>query len=172
MIEVTHDPVEALALGQRVAVLRAGAVEQVGSPAELYARPRNRFVATALGAPPMNLADAVVTGDDGRLALRTPGGWSMPLPAGRPLTPGRAVTVGVRPECIMGEAAGADDPVSLGDWAVTRAEPRGPAWLLTVARPGLSWQAWWPGQPAAVTLPLAVPAAAVYLFDSVSGECL
>jgi hypothetical protein len=56
--------------------------------------------------------------------------------------------------------------VPLGDWAVTRAEPRGPAWLLTVARPGLCWRAWWPGRPAAATLPLAVPADAVYLFDA------
>ena len=58
---------------------------------------------------------------------------------------------------------------SRGIWAVTRAEPRGPAWLLTVARPGLCWRAWWPGRPAAVTLPLAVPAGAVYLFDAATG---
>jgi ABC-type sugar transport system ATPase subunit len=169
MVEVTHDPVEALALGQRVAVLRAGAVEQVGPPAEVYARPRNRFVATALGAPPMNLADAVVAGDDGRLALRAAGDWSVPVPAGRSLEPGRAVALGVRPERIMAQANGL---VPLGDWAVTRAEPRGPVWLLTVERPGLSWQAWWPGPPAAAALPLAVPADAFYLFDGSTGECI
>ena len=83
MIEVTHDPVEALALGRRLAVLRGGTVEQVGPPAELYDRPRTRTVATALGGPPMNLADAVVAGDDGRLALRTPVGWEL-APAGGP----------------------------------------------------------------------------------------
>ena len=101
MIEVTHDPVEALALGQRLAVLRGGLVEQVGPPAELYDRPRTRTVATALGGPPMNLADAIVAGGDGRLALRTPVGWALPVPAGRAVEPGRAVTVGVRPEHIM-----------------------------------------------------------------------
>jgi ABC-type sugar transport system ATPase subunit len=174
MIEVTHDPVEALALGQRVAVLRAGAVEQVGPPADLYAQPRSRSVATALGSPPMNLADAVATRDDGRPVLRTPGGWSIPLPAGWPVDGGRAVTLGVRPERIMAlnagvPAGGPPDPVPLGDWAVTRAEPRGPAWLLTVARPGLCWRAWWPGPPAEATLPLAVPADAVYLFDAATG---
>ena len=78
MIEVTHDPVEALALGQRLAVLRGGVVEQVGPPAELYSRPRTRTVATALGGPPMNLADVIVAGADGRLALRTPVGWCCP----------------------------------------------------------------------------------------------
>ena len=102
MIEVTHDPVEAPSLGQRLAVVRDGLVEQVGPPAELYDRPRTRTVATALGGPPMNLADAVVAGDDGRLVLRTPVGWDLPLPAGRAVKPDRAVAVGVRPEHIMG----------------------------------------------------------------------
>ncbi|HEX4589741.1 MAG TPA: ABC transporter ATP-binding protein [Gemmataceae bacterium] len=169
MIEVTHDPVEAPALGQRLAVLRDGLVEQVGPPAELYDRPRTRAVAMALGGPPMNLADAVVAGDDGRLALRTPVGWELPLPASRAVEPGRAVTVGVRPEHIMARGDG-DGLVPLGNWSVTRAEPRGPAWLLTVARPGLSWQVWWPENPAAAVLPLAVPADVFYLFDGNTGE--
>ncbi|HEY1375216.1 MAG TPA: ABC transporter ATP-binding protein [Gemmataceae bacterium] len=182
MIEVTHDPVEAPALGQRLAVLRDGQVEQVGPPAELYDRPRSGVVATALGGPPMNLADAVAAGFDGRLALRTPVGWALPLPAGRAVESGRAVTVGVRPEHIMAgvpsaagspaAVGGGSDPVPLGDWAVTRAEPRGPAWLLTVARPGLSWRAWWPTKPATDVLPLAVPAAVFYLFDGHTGEVI
>ena len=79
------------------------------------------------------------------------------------------MTLGVRPERIIAPNA-APDSVPLGDWAVTRAEPRGPAWLLTVARPGLCWRAWWPGEPAGAALPLAVPADAVYLFDGVTGE--
>jgi multiple sugar transport system ATP-binding protein len=170
MIEVTHDPVEALALGQRLAVLRDGTVEQFGPAAELYNRPRTRTVATALGGPPMNLADAVVDGVDGRLALRTSDGWALPLPAGRAVEPGRAVTVGVRPEHIMAGVGDGDGPVPLGDWSVTRAEPRGPAWLLTVARPGLSWQVWWSEKPAAAVLPLAVPADVFYLFDGNTGE--
>src|SRR5437879_4689289 len=57
MMDVTHDPVEARALGQRVAVLRAGTVEQTGPTADVYDRPRSRFVATSLGWPPMNMAD-------------------------------------------------------------------------------------------------------------------
>ena len=99
---------------------------------------------------------------DGKPLLR-----SCTEPAGRPLDSGRAVTLGVRPEHIMAPAGGR---MPLGDWAVTRAEPRGPAWLLTVARPGLSWRAWWPTQPAAAVLPLAVPAAVFYLFDGRTGE--
>jgi ABC-type sugar transport system ATPase subunit len=176
MIEVTHDPVEALSLGRRLAVLCGGTVEQVGPPAELYDRPRTRTVATALGGPPMNLTDVIVAEEGGRLALRSTVGWALPLPAGRAAEPGRAVTVGVRPEHIIGPVAGSADRadgqpdlVPLGNWAVVRSEPRGPAWLLTVARPGVSWQVWWPERPAAETLPLAVPAAVFYLFDGATG---
>jgi multiple sugar transport system ATP-binding protein len=172
MIEVTHDPGEAAALGQRLAVVRDGMVEQVGPTAEVYDRPRTRGVATALGGPPMNLADAVVAEEAGRFALRTTVGWELPLPAGRAVESGRAVTVGVRPEHIMAGDDGGAAVVPLGEWAVTRAESRGPAWLLTVARPGLSWRVWWPTKPAADVLPLAVPAAVFYLFDGGTGERL
>ena len=96
----------------------------------------------------------------------------MPLPTGRAVEPGRAVTIGVRPEHMMAQAdrdGGGSSLVPLGDWAVTRAELRGPAWLLTVARPGVSWQVWWPEKPAAEVLLLAVPAAVFYLFDGLTG---
>lgn len=59
---VTHDQVEALTMGDMVAVLRAGKIEQVGSPTELYERPANVFVARFLGSPPMNLFPASVLG--------------------------------------------------------------------------------------------------------------
>ena len=94
----------------------------------------------------------------------------LPVPAGRTVEPGRAVTVGVRPEHIMAGVGDGDGQVPLGEWAVTRAEPRGPAWLLTVVRPGLSWQVWWPEKPAADVLPLAVPADVFYLFDRDTGD--
>ena len=128
-------------------------------------------MATALGGPPINLAEAVVAEVEGRLALRTSSGWSLPIPAGRAMDQGRSVTIGVRPEHIMPWTAngGSAGSMPLGDWAVTHAEPRGPAWLLTVVRPGVSWQTWWPESPAAKTLPLAVPAEAFYLFDARTG---
>jgi ABC-type sugar transport system ATPase subunit len=58
MIYVTHDQVEAMTMATRIAVLNAGIVEQVGTPYELYTRPRNRFVATFIGSPKMNLIEA------------------------------------------------------------------------------------------------------------------
>ncbi len=68
MVYVTHDQVEAMTLGTRIAVLEGGALQQLGQPLEVYRRPANRFVAGFLGAPPMNLlegADAAALGADG-----------------------------------------------------------------------------------------------------------
>jgi multiple sugar transport system ATP-binding protein len=57
MIYVTHDQVEAMTLATRMAVMRAGVIQQIGTPAQVYAKPDNLFVATFLGAPPMNLLE-------------------------------------------------------------------------------------------------------------------
>jgi multiple sugar transport system ATP-binding protein len=61
MVYVTHDQVEAMTMGDRVAVLRDGALQQVGTPAEIYEHPANLFVASFIGSPPMNLAQATIT---------------------------------------------------------------------------------------------------------------
>src|SRR5207237_6223094 len=62
-IYVTHDQVEAMTLGQRVAVMRDGRVQQVDTPQALYRKPANLFVAAFIGSPAMNLVDATVSGD-------------------------------------------------------------------------------------------------------------
>ena len=62
-VYVTHDQVEAMTLGQRVAVIEDGVVQQVAQPQELYRRPANVFVATFIGSPSMNVAQAEVVGD-------------------------------------------------------------------------------------------------------------
>ena len=100
-VYVTHDQTEAMTLGQRVAVLRDGAVVQVDRPQELYAHPRDVFVAAFIGAPAMNLVEATV--DDhvvrfGQYALRLD-------PAHRPARSGEVV-LGIRPEAFAA-AAGA-----------------------------------------------------------------
>jgi multiple sugar transport system ATP-binding protein len=68
MIYVTHDQVEAMTLATRMAVMRGGVIQQIGTPAEIYARPNNLFVATFLGSPPMNLLK-------GQLERREDGIW-------------------------------------------------------------------------------------------------
>jgi multiple sugar transport system ATP-binding protein len=65
-IYVTHDQIEAMGLGDRVAVLNEGKIRQIGTPAEIYTEPKNTFVATFIGAPPMNLIET----DDGIIGFR------------------------------------------------------------------------------------------------------
>jgi multiple sugar transport system ATP-binding protein len=67
MIYVTHDQTEAMTLGDRVAVMRAGVLQQVGSPEELYSRPKNLFVAGFIGSPAMNFMPAEISG--GKITL-------------------------------------------------------------------------------------------------------
>jgi multiple sugar transport system ATP-binding protein len=68
-VYVTHDQTEAMTLGDRVAVMRAGALQQVGSPAELYERPRNLFVAGFIGSPAMNFMPAELSGNTVKLPI-------------------------------------------------------------------------------------------------------
>ena len=67
-VYVTHDQTEAMTLGDRVAVMRAGVLQQVGSPMELYNEPKNLFVAGFIGSPAMNFMPATVEGDTAQAA--------------------------------------------------------------------------------------------------------
>ena len=91
MIFVTHDQVEAMTLADRLVVLNAGRVEQVGPPTELYHRPRSRFVAGFLGSPQMNFLPAEIAGSEARLAD------GVRLTIRQPGLSG-AATLGIRPE--------------------------------------------------------------------------
>ena len=103
-VYVTHDQTEAMTLGERVAVLRDGAVVQVDRPQELYAHPRDVFVAAFIGAPSMNLVHAAI--EDGAVRL---GQYVLPLdPARRPDSTG-PVVVGIRPEAFADAAAASPD---------------------------------------------------------------
>jgi multiple sugar transport system ATP-binding protein len=89
-VYVTHDQVEAMTLGQRVAVMRDGRIQQVDTPQNLYRRPANLFVAAFIGSPPMNLVEADV--EDGHVSfagIRVP--VAGPAPSGR-------VVLGIRPQ--------------------------------------------------------------------------
>ncbi|CAN5149752.1 sn-glycerol-3-phosphate ABC transporter ATP-binding protein UgpC [soil metagenome] len=100
MIYVTHDQIEAMTLADRIVVLNAGAVEQVGSPMELYEHPANLFVAGFIGSPKMNLIPAeIVTATTTGATVRTAGGETLKaaVDASRARA-GERVTLGVRPE--------------------------------------------------------------------------
>ena len=96
MIYVTHDQVEAMTLADKIVVLRAGRIEQVGAPLDLYRDPDNKFVAGFIGSPAMNFLDGVSNGEavtlndiDSALAL------PVTIPAA-----GTDISVGIRPEHI------------------------------------------------------------------------
>src|SRR5438128_1135363 len=112
-VYVTHDQVEAMTMGDRVAVMRDGKLQQVDTPQRLYDAPANLFVASFVGSPPMNLFEAGVRRDNGKLVCKV-GETDLELPADvaeeRPSLAnyaGRRVAVGIRPEDVR-EASGWD----------------------------------------------------------------
>ncbi|HEV7719493.1 MAG TPA: ABC transporter ATP-binding protein [Arsenicitalea sp.] len=97
MIYVTHDQTEAMTLADKIVVMRAGKIEQAGSPDELYRNPDNLFVAGFIGSPRMNFFGARLVAGDGGQRVQFGNGPS--FSAGRFATnPGKAVQVGIRPE--------------------------------------------------------------------------
>ncbi len=93
---VTHDYLEALALGDRIAVLDRGQLRQVGTREQIWTEPVDTFVARAFGQPEINLIEGEITARDGTEFHSTDGSVVIPLP-GWPIAPGAAVTVGLRP---------------------------------------------------------------------------
>jgi multiple sugar transport system ATP-binding protein len=93
-VYVTHDQVEAMTLGDRVAVLKDGVLQQLASPQEVFRKPTNLFVAAFIGSPPMNLVEAKV--GDGDISFAD---YRLPLPAGADLSDyrNRSVILGIRP---------------------------------------------------------------------------
>jgi multiple sugar transport system ATP-binding protein len=93
-VYVTHDYQEALALGDRIAVMRGGEFVQIGTPEEIWRAPADTFVARALGQPEINMLDGVV--DNGRIRLGD-GSFDVPVPPGVTVAAGDRVRVGLRP---------------------------------------------------------------------------
>ncbi len=110
MVYVTHDQVEAMTLAQRIVVLRAGAIEQVGSPMALYHNPVNTFVAAFIGSPAMNLLPATLQGSVARLAEGTVLPVDLLSNVGAAASASNATTpgqIGIRPEHLQPHRDGA-----------------------------------------------------------------
>ncbi|MFS8523922.1 MAG: ABC transporter ATP-binding protein [Limnochordales bacterium] len=101
---VTHDQIEAMTMAERVAVMRKGKIEQLSTPAELYRRPENLFVASFIGDPPMNLLRTQQSVENGRPRLNGGDGFVFSLPAefeqSLAAATGRDVVLGIRPEHV------------------------------------------------------------------------
>jgi multiple sugar transport system ATP-binding protein len=123
-VYVTHDQTEAMTLGDRVAVLRRGFLQQVASPRELYEQPVNMFVAGFIGSPPMNFLPAVVAGDRLKLPFLEVG---VPPAAAGKVTDGQLLIAGLRPDHF--EDAGLLDETKRGRGALFRARVDVTEWL-------------------------------------------
>jgi multiple sugar transport system ATP-binding protein len=115
-IYVTHDQTEAMTMGDRVAVIRKGELQQVDDPQTLYEHPKNLFVAGFIGSPAMNLLEGTLTGADDSLVVEL-GGFRLPVPddvlAARPALrayAGRTIVVGIRPEDMEDASLVSDAP--------------------------------------------------------------
>jgi ABC-type sugar transport system ATPase subunit len=142
MIYVTHDQLEAMTLAERLVVLREGRIEQVGTPLEVYRRPRNAFVAGFLGSPAMNFVEARVASTSPlRVTCELAGGATLQADVdGRGLAAGDPITVGIRPEHLRSAHANAPltGPVAaveqVGESSIVYVEMSGARGGLLVAR--------------------------------------
>ncbi|MDB5907849.1 MAG: malK [Massilia sp.] len=173
MVYVTHDQVEAMTLGERIVVINAGRIEQVGTPFELYNRPGNLFVAGFLGAPKMNfMAGEVAAAGAGMVQVRLAGGALVEVAAdGSAAQPGEQVTLGARAEHMAVHADGGaganlvDVEVGhieyLGDQSIVYASLDGGTQLIAVRQSLDS------AVPAAGSrIKLQLPARRCHLFDA------
>ena len=129
---VTHDQTEAMTMGDRVAVLRAGVLEQYGTPRELYERPASLFVGSFIGSPAMNLYEAALEREAvvvGSQRIPVAGAAGRPGRLGREglaAYQGRKVIVGVRPEhLVVGAGAGSGSGAGVGSGAGSAEEEAG-----------------------------------------------
>jgi multiple sugar transport system ATP-binding protein len=171
-IYVTHDQVEAMTMGDRIAVMRLGVLQQAGSPEELYTRPANVFVAGFVGSPAMNLVPVDVT-DAG---LRQ-NGFELALPAGlaEELRPHRRVIAGLRPEDLDRAEGTQGDREARLRAVVEVVEYLGDEQLLHLDSGGVRLVAKLPSEPRARPsdeLELTLPVAKLHVFDAESERAL
>jgi ABC-type sugar transport system ATPase subunit len=164
-VYVTHDQVEAMTMGDRIVVLKAGEVQQVGSTSEVYSRPANTFVATFVGSPQMNLFAGQVEVVDGE--RRFAGAVTLPLDGSFPALPsGSGVTLGARPEDIAIVAP--DDPAATVSGSVDLVEDVGAEDFISVALDGITCIVRTSSHQAAAEgdrVGLRFPPEALHLFD-------
>ena len=177
MIYVTHDQVEAMTMADKIVVLRAGRIEQVGAPLELYNAPRNQFVAGFIGSPRMNFlgARATAVGTDGtRISVdSSPERGAATIPVrGDPGLVGQSVTLGIRPEHIHLRTSEPDE-ISLTA-TIEQLEQLGATSFLYCALPGgekltvqLAGQV---DKRAGETIDVCFPPRDVHLFAKTEGE--
>ena len=175
MVYATPDQLEALTMGERIAVLREGRFVQTGTPAELYERPADSFVATMVGAPPMNLLPGTVRARAAGAVIELPFGEVDAARWSDAVAPGAQVTFGIRPHDLAPAGTRQNGPrfpatvhltEPLGDVTVLDVEAGGA--VLKMALPEEEALAYAPGRELAIDLSLAD----AHLFQRETGRAL
>ena len=173
MIYVTHDQVEAMTMGDRIMILHEGKIQQVGKPIDIYNHPANPFVATFIGSPPMNLANAdvdkktseIVIGDILRLAFS---------PQEIEDLPEYQLIAGVRPEYLR--PASKDTPEQEKFYVnVTNVEVLGNETVFSFKFGTNEWMAKWSGQwhiDIGDSIPILIDADSICIFEAGTGELI
>lgn len=165
---VTHDQVEAMTMGDRIAIIDGGQVQQIGTPFDVYYRPANTFVAGFLGSPAMNLVPGHLEADrnDMQLVLGGAGVFHSVVAAQLPVQmSGRSLIVGIRPEDMTGVESdhnGIPGQVELVEYL-------GSETVLTVDAAGQEWRVKWSGHhriARGAHVHLSADRARIYLFDA------
>jgi ABC-type sugar transport system ATPase subunit len=176
MLYVTHDQVEAMTLGDRIVVMNRGRIVQVGTPNDVYMRPRDTFVASFVGNPSMNLLPGALVDHDGVTGVQladADGAWvSLPSSLAKAARTSAAadVVLGVRPEDVTVDGSTANNPPLTGSLELV--EPLGHQHLLhlRVGSSTVTVRAA-PGErpPLGTTLPVRFDPARLHLFDGQTG---
>jgi multiple sugar transport system ATP-binding protein len=182
MVYVTHDPIEAMTLASRIALLHEGRIQQVGDPITVYDHPANMVVAKAIGSPPMNFLVGRIAEAGGRVGIEVadPGGATLfplavpPDPAAAPA--GRNVILGLRPEAI-GRSLDSASPSAQAiiEGIVEVVEPTGPDTMLVLSLGAQSLIARVPpadAPPVGATCRFTVDMSKASVFDPETGERL
>ncbi|MGF6755910.1 ABC transporter ATP-binding protein [Paraburkholderia sp. GAS42] len=143
IVYVTHDQIEAMTLATRIAVMKGGVLQQLGTPAEVYNTPANTFVATFMGSPSMNLIPASIERANGGLHLKVGEGQKAidlalpPQPAAVDRYVGKTVLAGLRPEAIGVENERAASALRTVPVTISVLEPTGPDTLAVLDLGGM-----------------------------------
>ncbi|MEC9471100.1 MAG: TOBE domain-containing protein, partial [Pseudomonadota bacterium] len=169
--------VEAMTLSDRIVIMRDGHIEQVGTPEEVFQRPRTRFVAGFIGSPTMNLREAVI--DDGKLAFANGASLPLPMQFRNAVSVGQKVVFGLRPDDLYpaghGLHSGEAHDVHTTQVPVSITEPLGNETLVFAEFAGEDWIARMLNPKALHTgdkIDLSFDLSQAHLFDAATEQTL
>jgi multiple sugar transport system ATP-binding protein len=168
-IYVTHDQVEAMTLADRIVAMNGGAVQQIGTPLDLYEHPTNLFVASFIGSPAINVLDGILRCDGENRLIMLESGEQLPAPPRIQGRDGQAVKVGIRPEDVRVSIQNAGSRMG----QIELVEPMGLGTILhvgTVHRTLKAFVLERADYPIGTRIAYSLPADRLHIFDAQTGQ--